>query len=89
MTVDADGYLWVAMWGGSAVRRYTPDGQLDGVLELPVSQVTACTFGGPDLTELYITTSRHGVPDGEQPEAGSVYVARPGVRGLPVQPYAG
>lgn len=89
MAVDAEGYLWVAMYGGSAVRRYAPDGQPDGVIELPVSQVTACTFGGPDLTELYITTSREGLPDGEQPAAGAVFVARPGVRGLPVQPYAG
>ncbi|HEY8457863.1 MAG TPA: SMP-30/gluconolactonase/LRE family protein [Actinopolymorphaceae bacterium] len=89
MTVDAEGYLWVAMWGGSAVRRYAPDGRLDGVVELPVSQVTACTFGGSDLDELYITTSRHGLPEGEQPEAGAVFAISPGVRGLPVLPYAG
>lgn len=89
MTVDADGYLWVAMWGGSAVRRYSPDGALDGVVDLPVTQVTACTFGGPDLDTLYITTSRESVPDGEQPDAGAIFMTRPGVRGLPVLPYAG
>ncbi|HZC25486.1 MAG TPA: SMP-30/gluconolactonase/LRE family protein [Actinopolymorphaceae bacterium] len=89
MTVDADGYLWVAMWGGSAVRRYAPGGTLDGVVDLPVTQVTACTFGGPDLDTLYITTSRESLPDGEQPEAGAIFVTRPGVRGLPALPYAG
>lgn len=89
MTVDAEGYLWVAMWGGSAVRRYAPDGRLDGVVELPVTQVTACTFGGSNLDELYITTSRQGLPEGKQPSAGAIFVAETGVRGLPVLPFAG
>ena len=89
MTVDADGYLWVAMWGGSAVRRYAPDGSPDGVVELPVTQVTACTFGGANLDELYITTSRESVPAGEQPAAGAIFRASPGVRGLPAHSYAG
>lgn len=87
MTVDAEGYLWVALWEGAAVRRYSPDGRLDEVVKLPVPRVTACTFGGPDLSELYITTSRQGVPDDEQPEAGAVFRHRPAVRGLPVLPY--
>jgi sugar lactone lactonase YvrE len=89
LTVDAEGGIWVAFWGGSAVRRYRPDGTLDEVLELPVSQVTACTFGGPALDELFITTSRMEVPEGEQPEAGSVFLARPGVSGMPALPFAG
>jgi sugar lactone lactonase YvrE len=89
LTVDSEGGVWVALYGGSAVRRYTPDGRLDDVIELPVAQVTACTFGGPRLDELYITTSRENVPEGEQPEAGSVFRARPGVTGLPVVPFAG
>jgi sugar lactone lactonase YvrE len=89
LTVDREGGVWVAFYGGSAVRRFDPGGALDAVLELPVTQVTACTFGGPDLDELYITTSRESVPDGEQPQAGSVFVARPGVAGLPVVPFAG
>ena len=55
----------------------------------PVTQVTACTFGGPDLAELYITTSRETLAEGDQPPAGSVYVARPGVGGLPVVSFAG
>lgn len=89
LTVDREGGVWVAFWGGSAVRRYGPGGTVDEVLELPVTQVTACTFGGPALDELYITTSRLEVPDGEQPEAGSVFRARPGVSGLPALPFRG
>ncbi|HKT04234.1 MAG TPA: SMP-30/gluconolactonase/LRE family protein [Rugosimonospora sp.] len=88
LTVDADGYLWLALYGGSAVHRYAPDGRLDGVVEVPVRQVTACTFGGAGGDELYITTSRENLPDPE-PAAGAVFVARPGVRGLPVLPFAG
>jgi sugar lactone lactonase YvrE len=89
LTVDAEGCIWVAMYGGGAVHRYTSNGVLDGVVDLPVSQVTACAFGGADLDELYITTSRENLPDGVQPEAGSVYRCRPGVRGRVVAPFAG
>jgi len=87
LAVDREGGVWVAFFGGSAVRRYAGAGRLDEVLELPVSQVTACTFGGPALEELYITTSRLDVPEGDQPEAGSVFRARPGVTGLPPVPF--
>jgi sugar lactone lactonase YvrE len=89
LTVDAEGALWVALWGGGAVHRYGPDGQLDTVVELPVRQVTACTFAGPNLDLLCITTSRHGVPAGEQPTAGALYWVRPGVPGLPARTFAG
>jgi sugar lactone lactonase YvrE len=89
MTVDAQGHVWVALYGGSAVRRYRPDGILDGVIELPVTNVTACTFAGAGLDELVITTSREGVPEGTQPEAGSLFRSRPGVAGQPVLEFAG
>jgi sugar lactone lactonase YvrE len=89
MTVDAQGHVWVALYGGSAVRRYRPDGTLDGVIELPVTNVTACTFAGTDLDDLIITTSREGVPQGMQPEAGSLFRSRPGVTGLPAAEFAG
>jgi sugar lactone lactonase YvrE len=89
MTVDAQGHVWVALYGGSAVRRYRPDGALDGVIELPVTNVTACTFAGADLDHLIITTSREGVPEGMQPEAGSLFRSRPGVTGLPAADFAG
>lgn len=89
LTVDAEGCVWVAVNGSSVVHRYRPDGRLDGVVELPVTQVTACTFGGPDLDLLFMTTSREGLPEGEQPDAGSVYVCRPGPRGLLPLTFAG
>ena len=86
MTLDAEGGLWVARWGGGAVRRYTPQGRLDEVVTVPARQVSACAFAGEDL---YITTSRQGVPDDEQPSAGALFHARPGVAGLPVLTFAG
>jgi sugar lactone lactonase YvrE len=89
LAVDSEGGVWVAFYGGSAVRRYSPEGRVEAMLEVPVTQVTACTFGGAALDELYITTSRENVPDGEQPAAGSIFRARPGVTGLPVVPFAG
>jgi sugar lactone lactonase YvrE len=89
LTVDCEGGVWVALFGGSAVRRYGPTGTLEEVLDLPVTQVTACTFGGDGLEELYITTSRENLPEDQQPQAGSVFRARPGVAGLPTTPFAG
>lgn len=84
LTVDAQGGIWVALWGGSAVHRYTADGVLDVVVTLPVTQVTACAFGGPDLDRLHITTSAQGLEPGRQPSAGALFVVEPGVVGTPV-----
>lgn len=89
LTVDAEGGVWVAMSGGGEVRRYTADGVLDAVVELPVTKVTACAFGGSHLDELFITTSREGLGPGEQPQAGSLFRATVGVIGLPVREFAG
>jgi sugar lactone lactonase YvrE len=86
LTVDAAGYIWVALWGGSAVHRFTPEGVHDAVVELPVSYVTSCAFGGSDLGDLYITTSSWEFDESRfatEPHAGSVFVTRPGVPGLP------
>jgi sugar lactone lactonase YvrE len=88
LTIDAEGGVWVALWGGGAVHRYTPSGQLEHVVELPMPKVTACTFGGDALDELYITTSRIGEHD-PHPAAGAVFRHRPGVAGLPAATYAG
>ncbi|MDC0766031.1 SMP-30/gluconolactonase/LRE family protein [Streptomyces sp. HD] len=81
LTVDADGCVWVALWEGSAVRRYTPTGELDRVIPLPVPRVTACAFAGPDLTDLYITTARVGLTS-PPPLAGSVFVVPGAGKGL-------
>ncbi|MEU0215902.1 SMP-30/gluconolactonase/LRE family protein [Streptomyces sp. NPDC006265] len=88
LTVDAEGCVWVALWQGSAVRRYTPDGELDRVIELPVPLVTACAFGGADLSDLYITTARVGLT--EPPAlAGSLFVVPGAGKGLAHPPFAG
>ncbi len=86
MTIDADGYLWVAFWGGSAVRRYGHDGRLDAVVDVPVTQVSSCTFGGPDHADLYITTAARDV---DEAHAGGLFRVRPGVRGVPAHLFAG
>ena len=90
LTVDAEGGVWVALNKGGCVRRYLADGRLDGAVELPTRHVTACTFGGADLDQLYITTSREGLaPDEDDPVAGSLFRAAVGVRGRPVREFAG
>ena len=90
MTVDEDGFLWVAFWGGSAVRRFAPTGAVVSTVEFPVSQVTSCAFGGGDLSELYVTTARDSLSEtqlAEQPLAGGLFRLRRGVRGRPSHPF--
>jgi sugar lactone lactonase YvrE len=89
LTVDEQGGVWVALSNGGAVRRYTPDGVLDEVVEVPARKVTACTFGGPDLDQLFITTSQENIDPGTDPLASSLFRAAVGVRGLPVREFAG
>lgn len=89
LTVDSEGYVWTALANGGAVRRYTPQGRLDGIVEIPAEKVTACTFGGPRLDELYITTSREDLPPDADPLAGSLFRASVGVVGRPVLEFAG
>jgi sugar lactone lactonase YvrE len=89
LCVDAEGGVWVARYNGSRVQRHDPDGRITDVVELPCSRPTACCFGGDDLGTLYITTTREGLPEGAEPEAGSLYAVRPGARGLPEHGFAG
>jgi sugar lactone lactonase YvrE len=89
LTVDADGGVWVAMNGWGRVHRYAPDGALDAVVEVAARRVTACTFGGEGLDEIYITTSRENLPPGEDPQAGSLFRVVPAVAGRPVREFAG
>jgi sugar lactone lactonase YvrE len=91
MTVDAEGGLWVALHGSGSVRRYMPDGRVDRVVRVPPTMVTCCAFGGPDLTDLYITTMSFGMSDEAkraQPLAGALFKCRPGVRGRPPNRFA-
>jgi sugar lactone lactonase YvrE len=89
LTVDEQGGVWVALSGGGAVRRYTTDGVLDEVVEVPARKVTACTFGGPRVDQMFITTSREGLEPGADPLAGSLFRVVLGVTGLPVREFAG
>ncbi|MDO7905894.1 SMP-30/gluconolactonase/LRE family protein [Paenibacillus sp. JX-17] len=91
MTMDAEGMLWIAEWGGGRVGRWNPStGQLMSVIELPADQVTSCCFGGAELDELYITTARSGLSAErleETPLAGALFRVKPGVKGLLSTPY--
>jgi sugar lactone lactonase YvrE len=89
LTVDAGGGVWAAIYDGGAVHHYGRDGALEEVVEVGARQVTACTFGGADLDELFITTSRERLEPGEDPLAGAVFRAAVGVRGRPVREFAG
>jgi sugar lactone lactonase YvrE len=85
MAVDAEGGVWVCLFGGAAIRRYTPEGHLDAAIPLPTTNPTSPVFGGPDLRTLYITTARHRLtPDqlATEPLAGAVLTLDPGVQGL-------
>lgn len=93
MTIDAEGMLWVALWGGGCVVRWNPtDGALLQRISIPASQTTTCAFGGPDLADLYITSARQNLEEdglASQPHAGGVFRIRPGVVGVPPFYYAG
>jgi sugar lactone lactonase YvrE len=87
LAVDTDGGIWVAIWDGWAVHRYTADGCLDAAVPLPVARVTSCAFGGADLSELYITSARNGLTSKQlarQPLAGAIFRAHPGRTGVTV-----
>ncbi len=90
--VDAEGGLWNAEYGGWRLVRYTPDGRIDRVVEMPVANPTCCCFGGKDLDTLFVTSATQRLtPEdlAKQPLAGSVFALRPGVRGLPEARFAG
>lgn len=90
--IDADGCLWNAEYAGSRVVRYTPDGKVDRVIDMPVTQPSCCAFGGARFDELYITSARQRLSPEQlatQPLAGALFVVRPGVQGLPEGRYGG
>ena len=92
MTIDADGCLWVALYGGSAVHRYAPDGRLDATLSFPATNITCPAFGGPGFDLLYVTSARDGLDERQlaaQPHAGAVFTVDVGARGLPALRFAG
>ena len=92
LCVDAAGCVWLALWAGGAVHRYSPAGTLDRVVELPVTNVTACAFGGARLTDLYITSARDRLDEATlaaEPHAGDVFVVTDAGEGLAGHAFAG
>jgi sugar lactone lactonase YvrE len=92
LTVDAEGFIWSGFYGGWRVVRYDPEGKKEREVRLPVTNVTACTFGGPDLTDLYITTAWSGLNDEqrrEQPLAGDLFLLHTDVKGQPQVKFRG
>jgi sugar lactone lactonase YvrE len=85
--VDSEGFVWNARWSGGCVARFSPEGKLDRIIEVPgVSRVTCPAFGGADMKTLYLTTAREGMTPAEieaEPLAGSVFAARVDVAGIP------
>lgn len=91
-TVDAQGCLWNAEWGGGRVTRYAPDGRIDRIVALPCSQITCCAFGGKDLATLFVTSARTGLDAAKlqaEPEAGAMFAIDAGVKGLADAPFMG
>jgi sugar lactone lactonase YvrE len=85
MTIDEEGMLWIAHWGGSQVTRRNPNtGEILAVVSVPATNVTSCVFGGENLDELFITTARVGLDEkalASQPYAGAVFRCKTGVKG--------
>ncbi len=90
--VDAEGCYWSARWGGGCVVRFTPDGRIDRVVQVPVSRASMCAFGGADLRTLYITTAWEGMaPEARaaEPLAGGVFAVALDVAGIEEPRFAG
>lgn len=84
--VDSEGYIWNARWGGSCVIRYAPDGTIDRIIEVPVSQVTCPAFGGKDFKRMFITTASKGLSDeqlADEKVAGGLFFIDLDIAGLP------
>ena len=91
-TVDSEGYLWSCRWGGSCVIRFNPLGQVDDIIELPVENITSCTFGGKNLQTLFITTARWGMTKDDvqkNPEAGGLFSIDLDIKGMPDNLFSG
>jgi xylono-1,5-lactonase len=84
MTIDCDGHIWLAHFAGGRLTRFDPSGQPVAILRLPVSNITSCAFGGPNLDQLFITTARWTLSEeaiAAEPLAGGLFVAEPNCRG--------
>ena len=92
LTVDSEGFVWSAWWGGWRITRHDPTGKLEQQIEMPVECPTSCTFGGEQLDELYITSACAAlgqVSQHKQPLAGDLFRIKPSVSGLATHYFAG
>ena len=92
LIVDAEGFVWSGHWDGWRLTRYDPSGKIERQVRFPVNHVISCAFGGPDLDELYVTTSSWGFSAQDRqkmPQAGDLFRLRPAVKGLVEPAYAG
>lgn len=92
MTVDSEGCLWIAFWGGWCLRRFSPSGECLHTVKLPVEQPSSCAFGGPALDRLYVTSARESLSDDQlemQPSAGGLFMLEARVTGLAEMAFAG
>jgi sugar lactone lactonase YvrE len=90
--IDTEGYLWNARFAGAAVVRLAPDGRVERVVELPVTNPTSCCFGGPDLATLYVTSARFSLSVEQlrrNPLEGALLVLHAGLGGAPSHRFAG
>ena len=90
MTIDHQGMLWIALWGGGAVSRWNPlTGELLEKYELPVQNVSSCCFGGKDMDLLFITTASQDTDMEKYPLAGSIFMMKTRVKGAASRKYKG
>ncbi len=92
MTVDSEGCIWLCHFGGARISRYAPDGEVMDVISMPVPNITSCTFAGPGLETLYITTARYLLSAEKVrqfPLSGSLFSCKPGITGLPTSLFKG
>ncbi len=92
LTVDSEGFIWSARWGGWKVVRYDPTGKVEREIKLPVEQPTCCTFGGSNLDELYITSAQENFTPAkkqQQPFAGDIFRLKTDLKGLPEPDFLG
>lgn len=87
LCLDVEGGIWVALLDGGRVHRFTPDGRLDHIVEVPASRTSACGFGGTDGTALFVTTGTTAGVAADEDLGGSLFIAEPGVAGLPATPW--
>lgn len=92
LAVDSEGFVWSASWDGSRIMRYDPEGKVERVIETPALRTTACTFGGPNLDELYITSAWVGLSEEQKeqyPLSGDLFRLKVGIKGLPKYKFGG